>query len=77
MVVVHFGIGGPSLWGLFESKGLPQSENRFHRGVRRCGLRGRGLKKGVREIVIQRGKDGPNVLVTFSCLPLSQIRASD
>lgn len=69
VVVVHFG-GGSGLWGLFESKrDCLEARTAFIEEYRKL----TGAKTGRRAVAVDAG-EGATALVTFSCLPLSEIR---
>ena len=76
VVVVHFGSGGASLWGLFESKAdCLEARTAFIEEYGRIAKAAGAVKKGSRALVLeQKGPSGASVLVTFSCLPLGEIR---
>jgi hypothetical protein len=69
VVVVHFGFGA-SLWGLFESRvDCLKARKEF---IEEYGRITGAVNKDSRAVVIKSGD--ASVLVTFSCLPLSEIR---
>ena len=69
VVVVHFG-GSSSLWGLFESKkDCLEARTAFIEEYGKL----TGGKTGRRAVAID-GPRGTTALVTFSCLPLTEIR---
>jgi hypothetical protein len=72
VVVVHFG-SGARLWGLFESKADCLKARTVYREV--YGLMaeaGDDAKKESRTLILKSGDE--RIPVTFSCLPLSEIR---
>jgi hypothetical protein len=76
VVVVHF-MGGPSLWGLFESKADCLQARTVYRDVYElmAGDEDAEAKKkprGSRTLILKSA--GERIPITFSCLPLSEIR---
>jgi hypothetical protein len=73
VVVAHFG-GGPSLWGLFESKAECLEARPVYMAHYAHVTDAESPKPGKRMMLIDTGKGGSDLPVTFSCLPLSEIR---
>lgn len=73
VVVAHFG-RGPSLWGLFESKAECLEARPVYMAHYAHVTDAEPPKPGKRMMLIDTGKGGSNLPVTFSCLPLTEIR---
>jgi len=74
-VVVVSGTGA-RLWGLFESKAdCLEARTVFIDEYGKIAKVVGAVKKGPRALVLElKGPSGANLIVTFSCLPLSEIR---
>jgi hypothetical protein len=77
IVVVHFVSGGPSLWGLFESKAECLKARTAYMGLYEIASGGgddeaKKEPRAARMLILKSGEE--RIPVTFSCLPLSEIR---
>jgi hypothetical protein len=72
VIVTTFGEGA-RLYGLFDSKGECVEGRTAFVEEYAVGIRAFLIKKGSRS-VLAKGPNGTQVLVTFSCLPVSDIR---